>query len=142
MTPRDAEVQLHYAVFDALVQMVFEIVRVGRLQSDPDRLQAYVKTYLASYKSLYGESWMIVKHHYLHHFVDHIRRWGRIGLANCFCLERKHKGAKRFANMLMSLNKDWDANVLREVTVMHMHSLEDANKFDLQHGLIDGKPPP
>ena len=137
---RGQPVQDHLVCFEALALMVDEILRVCRLQSDPDELQQRVKTYLSCYKALYGEDWMPLKFHYLHHFVKHIRKWGKIGLPNCFCLERKHKGVKRFANNLYSLRDNWDASVLREVTCMHMHGLHDRKKFSLEHGLIDGKP--
>ena len=131
----------HYAVFEALAMVVEEIVRVGRLQSDPERLERNVKRYLSSFKQLYGEAWMTQKFHYLHHFTQHIKRWGKKGLPNCFCLERKHKGTKRFANNNMSVCDTWDGTVLRDVTCMHISNLRDPNKFSRKPGLVHGTSP-
>ena len=134
--PIDAPVRQHYAVFEALAMVVAELVRVGRLQCEPDRLQANVKLYLSNYKQLYGDDWMPQKFHYLHHFTHHIKRWGKKGLPNCFCLERKHKETKRCANDLTTLYANWDGTVLRDVTCRHLINISDPNKFSQKPGLV------
>ena len=134
--------QTHFGVFEALVKVVESIIRVGRLRADPDEVGKWVKLYLMAYSNLYGEAWLLIKHHFLHHFSSHLRKWGKIGLPNCFCLERKHKGVKRFSNNLTSLQADFDANVLRDVTCLHLHRLSQPGLFSGVACLQDPVEPP
>eukprot|EP00959_Pyramimonas_sp_CCMP1952_P273135 5709178-Pyramimonas_sp.AAC.1 len=71
---------------------------------------------------------MAQKFHYVRHFANYARRWGRVALPSRWVLERKHKTSERFANALQAgaaAASGWDANVLKGVTGRHLWQLMD-----------------
>ena len=64
-------------------------------------------------------------------------------LPNCFCLERKHKSPKRFAELIRNTACNWNIGVLRDVTANHLHSLweADAECFGIDPGLLMPREP-
>ena len=137
----DPDVAAHCHCFEALARVVEAILRVGRSADvDVANMQKLVSMYLQAFKALYGEENMIIKMHYLHHHAPQIGRWGKVAYPNCFALERKHKGVKRYADNVTNCGNTedtrWDRSVLREITADHVHALQqDPLRFDVSSGL-------
>ena len=56
-------------------------------------------------------------------------------LANCFCLERRHRIAKRYANELKNISRATSDSLLMEVACHHVSSLEDDGSCNFAIGL-------
>ena len=124
-----------------LVRVVGLIVYASRYTVAPDRMQADIKTYLESFKAIYGPENMQPKFHQLLHMPSFLHKHGV--LPNCFVLERKHRAVKRFANQIQNTSRDYSTSVLREVTCRHIAKLQlpTARHFESDPCLIEPKTP-
>ena len=107
----------------------------------PDQLEEAVLSHMRSYKHLFGTENMIPKFHMALHLIDQYRKHGK--LPNCWALERKHKNVKKFANNVQNTKCDFEAYVLREVTVQHLGvlSMNDEAHFGTESCLVHATPP-
>ena len=127
------EVQDHARCLVHLLEMYRYFEQAARCNVDVKAFQDAVVVFLTEFRLLYGEDAMIVKFHWLLHFPMFLKRHG--SLPNCFCLERKHKVVKKFADNLKP-RVDGSATVLRDVTAAHLHSITEADHFCTEPGLM------
>ena len=141
----NTKVRAHARCFLLLTGVIDLVVSSSRYQVDTCVLQEHIGNYLSVFRKMYGEEHMHPKFHYLLHFSMFLRRWGSI--PNCFCLERKHRLIKRFANdnknVTLDRSAEYSSSVLREVTCHHLQSLKrEPNRHFSSHAeLVDAHPP-
>ena len=82
----------------------------------PDALLAYLR----SFKNLYGTKPLVQKHHMALHLIEQSAGT----MPACYCLERKHKHVKRFANEVKNWKSDRTNGILREMTARHIAVLK------------------
>ena len=123
--------------FIALCNIVQCLWCAGRSTLQPDTLDALVEDFLAKFSGVWGFAWMTPKFHWMLHFGDHLRKLGF--LANCFCLERRHRIAKRYANDLKNISRATSDSLLMEVACHHVSSLEDDGSCNFAIGLRNKK---
>ena len=135
----DATVRLHGTCVLLLYTIVLLIERSGRQEIAPGDLLTAVEKFLSTYKELYGDRNMTIKFHWLLHFPYYLERFHFI--PSCFTLERKHKTPKRYINNVHNTSASYDANMLREMTVHHIHELRDMEHFTPVGGLVNAHEP-
>jgi len=126
-------VKQHAACFLLLIEVLQLLECTARGAVTPETFEGALLPYLNSFKHLYGTESLIDKHHMSLHLIEQIM----YGLPNCFVLERKHKNAKRFSNIIMNTKSNWDASALREITSRHIAVLQhgDAVHF-VEHACL------
>jgi hypothetical protein len=140
MTSATAAVVEHAQCFLYLADVMTLLVRSAVPGSvTPLELKNAIARHMLTYARLYGESSMVIKFHMACHFPMFLARWGF--LPNCWPLERKHRGPKRFASELRNTRHGWEASVLRECTNQHIADLHEAKHFETQPGLINPSVP-
>ena len=82
---------------------------------------------------------MVPKFHWLLHLPGVLSRFSN--LLNCFCLERKHRVAKRYATELTNPKASRQASLLKEVTCHHFGQLSNHDCFSFGVGLVSPKAP-
>jgi len=113
------------------VVLCFEMMHMNTV--DPRQFQSLVVEYLGLFFELYGGEVMTPKFHWLLHFAAWYSRWGP--LPSCWCLERKHKLVKRFADALKPSGL-LRPHVTRSVTSFHCSVLtKHPHMFDKEPGL-------
>jgi hypothetical protein len=125
--------------FLALVDVIDLIFTTPHGMVSPAELLEAVELFLAMFKKLWGVEWMTPKFHWLLHYSSHLARLGY--LLNCFCLERKHKVAKRYASDLTNTYWRHGKSLLKEVLCQHFHQLDDPYSFSFGIGLLDARKP-
>ena len=123
--------------FIALCNIVQCLWCAGRSTLQANKLEALVEDFLAKFSGVWGFAWMTPKFHWMLHFGDHLRKLGF--LANCFCLERRHRIAKRYANDLKNISRATSDSLLMEVACHHVSSLEDDGSCNFAIGLRNKK---
>ena len=81
----------------ALVDLIELIQTMGRIAVQPDQLLECCESFLKHFCAAWGFVWMTTKFHWILHFRDQLIRSPLGKLLSCFCLERKHRAAKRYA---------------------------------------------
>lgn len=76
------------------------------------------------------------KAHWMLHYAAHIEK--HKCLYTCFVHERKHRVVRRFGND--TTNQNFDHAVLGEVTCHHLARLRSIDTFDVEVGLVGGRP--
>ena len=117
------EVREHAECFLKLVEVIELILNSARYDVPGGRVDAACKRYLEQYRALYTEECMQPKFHELLHFGRFLLQFGWV--PNCFVLERKHKGPKRFGGDNPRSNSNYSSMVMREVTARHLAVLQD-----------------
>ncbi len=120
---KDHEVVQHCTCFLLLVKVLELLQSSARGVVPPALLRAAIEAHLKSFKALYGSEAMTTKFHATLHFPAFLEKHGF--LPNCFVLERKHKGPKRYGNEIRNTSAAWEASVLREVTALHLNVVSD-----------------
>ena len=112
----------HGACFLLLVE-VFDILEIAaRSAAARAAFKPAMLAYLGAFVALYGEDVMVEKFHMALHLISQVLD----GFTNgCYCLERKHKHVKRFANEAKNTSGPWDVSLMRETTARHIAVLED-----------------
>ena len=82
---------------------------------------------------------MVPKSHWLLHLPSVLSRFSK--LLNCFCLERKHRVAKRYATDLTKTKSGSQSSLLKEVTNHHFGQLQQPDSLSFDVGLVDPKAP-
>ena len=126
-------------VWLALVDVVDLIVASSRITVPPSKLLVAVEKFLQLFVDVWGHDWMVPKFHWLLHLPSVLRRFG--SLLNCFCLERKHRVAKRYATDLTKTKGNNQSSLLKEVTSHHFGQLSNPGCFSFGVGLVDPKAP-
>ena len=73
---------------------------------------------------------MIPKFHWLLQYHQQV-------LFNCFCLERKHRVPKRYANDLTNTSRNASQSLLMECTCHHLSQLKKPGTFNFAVGLVN-----
>ena len=124
---------------DAFVDL---ILATCRMEVPAARLLAVVENLLDLFKTAWGVEWMIPKFHRLLNFPAQLSATKFGKLLNCFCLERKHRVAKRYAEQITNTSGKTAASLIMEVTCHNLGQLSNNSAvFSFTVGLVDGKPP-
>ena len=124
--------------FMALAHLVQCLWCSGRSSLTPATLDAMVEDFLSKYGTAFGFQWMTPKFHWMLHLGDHLSKFGF--LVNCFCLERRHRVAKRYADELKNISKSTGDSLLMEVSCHHLSILHDTGSCNFEVGLRDARP--
>lgn len=91
-------------------------------------LERLTRVHLEAFISAHGKQNTLPKHHFTRHLSDCFakQRW----LLNCFCLERKHKTIKRYANNLHTITSHWSKTVLQDAVLTDLQGLEETARRD------------
>lgn len=91
-------------------------------------LERLTRVHLEAFISAHGKQNTLPKHHFTRHLSDCFakQRW----LLNCFCLERKHKAIKRYANNLHTITSHWSKTVLQDAVLTDLQGLEETGCLD------------
>jgi hypothetical protein len=126
-------------VWLALVDVVDLIVASSRITVPSARLLAAVEKFLQLFVDVWGHEWMVPKFHWLLHLPGVLSRF--LKLLNCFCLERKHRVAKRYATDLTKTKAGSQASLLKEVVNHHFGQLHQPECLSFDVGLVNPKAP-
>ena len=124
----------------SLLYLVDLIVASARVTVLPEQLLGAVHRFLQAFVDAFGYEWLTPKCHWLLHLPETLGRFGR--LLNCFCLERKHRWAKRYATDLQNTSGRASTSLLSEVVCHQMASLTAPGSFMFDIGLVDGRAAP
>ena len=102
-------------------------------------LDALVEKFLALYVDAFGWEWLTPKFHWLLHFGDHYKKHHM--LPNCFVLEGRHRIPNKYAEDLQNISRAATESLIMEVNSHHLALLTMPTAFNLDVGLIGGKPP-
>ena len=139
-TSEIARLRLHCRAYRQLNVCVQLIQRCSREDVNLPMLVEAQLEHARAYEQLFGRDAVQPKLHWSRHFPSFIQRWGT--LPNGFCLERKHRLPKRFANQFKAANASYERTVLREVTTTQLASLGEAGRFGCDAALLDARVPP
>ena len=120
--------------FLALVRVIELIVNFPRLAVPAATLLSAVEKCLELWSVAWGLDSMTPKLHWLLHI--HKQKH----MLNCFCLERKHRIAKRYASEFKNVVLGASKSLLMEVSAHHLGELKKPGAFCFDIGLIDGSP--
>ena len=118
----------------SLLYVVDLVVASARLDVGAPTLLAAVHRFLEIFVASFGNESTTPKLHWLLHFPETLTRLGR--LLNCFCLERKHRWAKRYATDLQNTSASPSVSLLSEVLWYDITNMSDSGAFDFSVGLI------
>ena len=124
----------------ALVDVVDIIAISAKVTVPPTRLLTAIEHFLQLFVAAWGFDFMTPKFHWTLHFPDILQRIGY--LLMCFCLERKHRVPKRYAEGLTNISRNSSASLLMEVTSHHFGQLSQADAFNFDIGIVCGRDPP
>ena len=125
--------------FLALVTVCQLIADTVRYEIDPAQLLGSVHRFLQCFVAAFGFEHMTPKTHWTLHYAEVLEKMGR--LFNCFCLERKHKVPKRFAEDIQNISKNASKSILLETLCQHFINCKQPS-FDFSVGLVGGRPAP
>ena len=125
-TPNNHHREVAYSLF-CLFDLLDYLHQSMRRAIDPTVLGRLSQTHLAAFLEAYGRNETIPKHHYTAHLSECFQR--QKYLLNCFCLERKHKSVKRFANNVHTIHERWSKGILQDVVLADYQALEEESDF-------------
>ena len=117
----------------ALITVIETLMQAPKIKPDPTWLLSLCERFLDLFKEAWGYDFMIPKFHWMLHYHTQ-------PLLNCFCLERKHRVAKRYAGDILNISKKPSQSLLMETTSHHLCQLGRAGAFKFNVGLVGGKP--
>ena len=126
--------------FIALATVCELIFDTARATVDPAMLLGKIHRFLELFVAAWGYEWLTPKCHWMLHYPEILQNMGR--LFNCFCLERKHRVPKRYAEDISNITASSSKTILKEC---FCHQLSNATKpgaFDFDVGLVGGRPAP
>ena len=91
---RPEKEKAHARCYLRMVHLVELLRRAAKEVIDARVYLSAAAAFLDSFRQVHGPELMTPKFHSVLHFGWFMGKWGR--LPNCFCLERKHKGVKRW----------------------------------------------
>ena len=101
---------------------------------EPDYLQSRVHALMRCCVNAGWRQFMTPKFHWLHHYADHLRRWGL--LPTCWAHERKHRMAKRYATDITN-RRSYSKSVLSEIISHQLTSIAEPETLDKSVRLLD-----
>ena len=113
------------------------MVASARIKITVEQLQRAVERFLERFVVAWGYDWMTPKFHWLLHFASLLFRYNF--LLMCFCLERNHRVAKRYATDLTNPSLTSSESLLKEVVSHHFGQLKSPTSFDYSVGLVEPK---
>ena len=125
--------------FLALVDVIDLVITTAQVKVSPEKLLRAIERFLSLFKKVWGTKWMTPKFHWLLHFASHLAKLGY--LPNCFCLERKHRLAKRYASDLTNTYWRHGKSLLKEVICHHFAQMMKPSSFSFEIGLVDARDP-
>lgn len=126
--------------FLALARVCELINDTSRIEVKPEKLLADVYRFLDLFVAAWGFEWLTPKLHWMLHYSEALQKNKR--LFNCFCLERKHRTAKRYAEMVTNITKHSSKNILQEILCHQLSRCKESYTFCFDVGLISGRPAP
>ena len=123
--------------FLSFATLVDIIVATARITIAPSKLLEAVEHFLEDFATAFGYEWMTPKFHWLLHFSAFLCRFGV--LLNCFCLERKHRVAKRYATELKNTSRRASKSLLMEVVCHQFGMMLEPDAFQFEVGLVRGE---
>ena len=127
--------------FLALVDLIEIIQAMGKKAVQPQQLLDCCESFLKHFKAAWGYEWMTTKFHWILHFKDQLERSPLGKLLACFCLERKHRAAKRYAGDMSNTTRHNGISLLKEVICHHLGQLDDPVALSFAVGLVNGRKP-
>lgn len=128
------------SAFLALVDVCELVALTASDEVMPAKLLGTVHRFLELFVKAFGFDWMTPKLHWQLHFAETLEKNGR--LFNCFCLERKHRVPKSYAEDYKSITRQSSTSILSEIICHHLSKLSDQNELDFTIGLVRGRPCP
>ena len=128
------------SAFLALSQVCELVAASVRYDVRPEELLGKVHCFLERFVAAFGYEWLTPKLHWMLHYAESLLKNKR--LFNCFCLERKHKVPKRYAEDYKKIVRSSSQSILSEVVCHHYAKCNVPGSFDFTVGLIDGRPCP
>lgn len=125
------------SVFLALVDVCELVSETARSQVSAAKLLGSIHRFLELFVDSWGFEWLTPKCHWLLHFPEALQKNGR--LFNCFCLERKHRVPKRYAEDIKKIARSSSQSILSEMTCHHLASLQAEGALDFNVGLIGAR---
>ena len=129
-----------YEAFLALVIVCELIADTARYAVDPAQLLGSVHRFLELFVTAFGFEWLTPKCHWLLHYADVLVNNGR--LFNCFCLERKHRIPKKYAELIQNISKKASKSILEETVCQQLSNIQQPSSFNFNVGLIGGRAAP
>ena len=121
-----------------LVDVIDCLLAINDDSVTPQTLLTAVELFLDAFDEAFSMSWSTPKFHWMLHFADHLRKFGK--LVACWPLERKHKTAKRYSADVHN-TRVFEVTTLSEVTCDHLARLDDPDTFIwMQTGLVKKRP--
>ena len=124
--------------FLALAIVCELIAETARTALDPAQLLGSVHRFLSLFVNAWGFEWLTPKCHWMLHYADVLMKNGR--LFNCFCLERKHRVPKRYAEDIKNISRHASKSILGEVMCQQLANIKNPGAFDFHVGLVGGRP--
>ena len=128
------------SAFLALSQVCELVAASVRYDVRPEELLGKVHYFLELFVAAFGYEWLTPKLHWMLHYAESLLKNKR--LFNCFCLERKHKVPKRYAEDHKKVVRSSSQSILSEVICNHYAKCNVPGSLDFTVGLIDGRPCP
>ena len=128
------------SAFLALIDVCELIALTHSVEVQPAKLLGKVHRFLELFVATWGFEWLMPKMHWLLHFAETLMKNGR--LFDCFCLERKHRVPKRYAEDYKYIVRDSSKRILSEIICHHLAKLADQSELDFTLGLVRGRPCP
>ena len=126
--------------FLALALVCELIADTSRVKVAPELLLGEVHRFLDLFVQAWGFEWLSPKCHWMLHYPEALQANGR--LFNCFCLERKHRVGKRYAEDVQNINKNSSKNIMKEILCHQLGRCKQPEAFSFDVGLIGGRPAP
>jgi hypothetical protein len=125
---------VYCTAFMALMDVVDLLRAAPRVNVTQDKMRGVAEKCLELWQAAWGAHTMIPKHHWMLHF-------GPTNILNCFCLERKHRVPKRYAEAFKNVVEGSSKSLLKEVTSHNLGALRKPDTLCFKVGLVDGRPP-
>lgn len=99
-----------------------------------------IHRFLELFVDSWGFEWLTPKSHWLLHLAETLQKLGK--LVNCFCLERKHRVPKRYAEDITNISPSSSTSILKEAVCHQLSKAQQPGAFDFHVGLIGGRAAP
>jgi len=124
----------------ALVYVCELIALTARSTVQPEKLLGAVHRFLLLFVTAFGYEWLTPKLHWMLHYAEALAKNRR--LFNCFCLERKHRMPKGYAEHIKNVTRQSAKYLMSEVVCHHLSKLKDGGTLEFDVGLVGGRPCP
>ena len=126
--------------FLALIDVCELIALSHSVEINPAALLGKIHRFLELFVAAWGFAWMTPKMHWMLHYPEALQKNHR--LFACFCLERKHRVPKSYAEDYKYIVRESSRRILSEVVCHHLAKVTNQDELDFTPGLIRGRPCP